>query len=38
VADVAFQPGTLADVIKDLSAFLMPHAATAGVLESAKSA
>jgi len=26
VADVAFQPGTLADVVKDLAAFLMPHA------------
>jgi Nucleotidyl transferase AbiEii toxin, Type IV TA system len=29
VADVAFQPGTLADVVKDLVAFLMPHAALA---------
>lgn len=29
VADVAFQPGTLVDVIKDLAAFLMPHAAAA---------
>jgi hypothetical protein len=25
-ADVAFQPGTLADVVRDLAAFLMPHA------------
>jgi predicted nucleotidyltransferase component of viral defense system len=29
VADVAFQPGSLADVVRDLSAFLMPHAAAA---------
>jgi predicted nucleotidyltransferase component of viral defense system len=29
VADVAFQPGALADVVKDLSAFLMPQAAKA---------
>jgi predicted nucleotidyltransferase component of viral defense system len=29
VADVAFQPGTLAEVIKDLITFLMPHAAAA---------
>ena len=29
VADVAFRPGTLADVIKALAAFLMPHAAAA---------
>jgi hypothetical protein len=28
--DVAVQPGTLAQVIDDLAAFLMPHAATAG--------
>ncbi|WP_338832617.1 nucleotidyl transferase AbiEii/AbiGii toxin family protein [Bradyrhizobium sp. 27S5] len=28
-ADVAFEPGTLADVVKDLGAFLMPHAAEA---------
>jgi len=33
VADVAFQPGTLADVIKDLAAFLMPHAAKARALK-----
>jgi predicted nucleotidyltransferase component of viral defense system len=31
-ADVAFQPGALADVIKDLAAFLMPHAAAARAL------
>jgi predicted nucleotidyltransferase component of viral defense system len=29
VADAAYQPGSLADVIKDLAAFLMPHAAAA---------
>jgi predicted nucleotidyltransferase component of viral defense system len=29
VADVAYQPGTLAEVIKDLAAFLMPQAAAA---------
>jgi predicted nucleotidyltransferase component of viral defense system len=29
VADVSFQPGTLADVTRDLAAFLMPHAAAA---------
>jgi predicted nucleotidyltransferase component of viral defense system len=29
VADVAFQPGSLADVVRDLAAFLMPHAAAA---------
>jgi predicted nucleotidyltransferase component of viral defense system len=28
-ADVAFQPGTLADVVRDLAVFLMPHAAMA---------
>jgi predicted nucleotidyltransferase component of viral defense system len=38
VPDVAFKPGTLADVIKDLSAFLMPHAAAARVPACAKSA
>jgi predicted nucleotidyltransferase component of viral defense system len=27
IEDVAFQPGTLADIVKDLGAFLMPHAA-----------
>jgi predicted nucleotidyltransferase component of viral defense system len=29
IADVAYQPGTLAHVIKDLAMFLMPHAAQA---------
>lgn len=29
VADVAFQPGALVDVVKDLGTFLMPHAAAA---------
>ncbi len=29
VADVAYQPGTLAEVAKDLAAFLMPHAEAA---------
>jgi len=29
VADVAYQPGTLADVIRDLAAFLLPHAKAA---------
>jgi predicted nucleotidyltransferase component of viral defense system len=29
VADVAYQPGTLADVVKSLSAFLMPQAKVA---------
>lgn len=33
VADVAFQPGTLADVVRDLAAFLMPHAAKARTLK-----
>jgi predicted nucleotidyltransferase component of viral defense system len=32
VTDVAFSPGTLADVIEDLAAFLMPHAAAARAL------
>ena len=32
VADVAFQPGTLADVVKDLAAFLMPHTAAARLI------
>ena len=32
IADVAFQPGPLADVIKDLAAFLMPRATAARVL------
>jgi predicted nucleotidyltransferase component of viral defense system len=29
IEDVAFQPGTLADIVKDLAAFLMPHASAA---------
>jgi predicted nucleotidyltransferase component of viral defense system len=29
IADVAFEPGTLADVAKDLTAFLLPHAEAA---------
>jgi predicted nucleotidyltransferase component of viral defense system len=29
VEDVAFKPGSLADVVKELAAFLMPHAAAA---------
>jgi predicted nucleotidyltransferase component of viral defense system len=33
VQDVAFQQGSLADVIQDLTAFLMPHAAAALDLE-----
>ena len=37
VADVAFQPGTLADVIKDLAEFLMPHAAVARALDTVRS-
>jgi predicted nucleotidyltransferase component of viral defense system len=32
VVDVAYQPGTLADVIKSLSGFLMPHAKVAQTL------
>jgi predicted nucleotidyltransferase component of viral defense system len=36
VADVAYQPGTLADVVNDLAAFLMPHAAAARALDRAK--
>jgi predicted nucleotidyltransferase component of viral defense system len=35
VADVAYQPGTLADVVKGLSAFLMPQAAVARTLAQA---
>lgn len=34
VPDVAFQPGSLQNVIADLSAFLMPHAAAARALAS----
>jgi predicted nucleotidyltransferase component of viral defense system len=37
VEDVNFKPGPLADVIKDLAAFLMPHAKTARELEKGKS-
>jgi hypothetical protein len=37
VEDVNFQPGALGDVIKDLAAFLMPHAKTARELEKGKS-
>jgi hypothetical protein len=29
VADVAFEPGTLAEVVEDLAVFLMPHARAA---------
>ncbi|MFL6799245.1 MAG: hypothetical protein ACJ8F3_17735 [Xanthobacteraceae bacterium] len=29
IADVAFQPGTLAETTKDFASFLMSHAATA---------
>jgi len=36
IEDVAFQPGTLADIIKDLAAFLMPHASAARSLNEAK--
>jgi predicted nucleotidyltransferase component of viral defense system len=32
VADVAYQPGTLADVVRDLAAFLMPRAEAAAKL------
>jgi predicted nucleotidyltransferase component of viral defense system len=32
VVDVAFQPGTLAEVTRDLAAFLMPHAAAARLI------
>jgi len=32
IAEVAHQPGTLADVVKELASFLMPHAAQAGQL------
>jgi predicted nucleotidyltransferase component of viral defense system len=37
IEDVAFQPGTLADIVKDLAAFLMPHALAARALNEAKS-
>jgi predicted nucleotidyltransferase component of viral defense system len=36
IEDVAFQPGTLADIVKDLAAFLMPHASAARALNEAK--
>jgi predicted nucleotidyltransferase component of viral defense system len=36
-ADLDYQPGALAGVIKDLAAFLMPHAAAARLLDEAKS-
>jgi predicted nucleotidyltransferase component of viral defense system len=35
VADVAYRPGTLADVVKSLSAFLMPQAQVARTLKEA---
>jgi predicted nucleotidyltransferase component of viral defense system len=35
VDDVNFKPGALADVIKDLAAFLMPHAAASRLLRAA---
>ncbi len=35
IEDVTFQPGALADVVKDLAAFLMPHATAARVLNEA---
>lgn len=38
VDDVAFQPGALADVIRDLSAFLMPQATAARTLAEARGA
>jgi predicted nucleotidyltransferase component of viral defense system len=37
IEDVAFQPGTLADIVKDLAVFLMPHASAARALNEAKS-
>jgi predicted nucleotidyltransferase component of viral defense system len=37
VADVAYQPGTLAEVIKTLAAFLMPQAAAAKTFQAAGS-
>jgi predicted nucleotidyltransferase component of viral defense system len=36
VDDAAFQPGSLAEVIRGLAAFLMPHAAAARVLDAAR--
>jgi hypothetical protein len=38
VDDVAFQPGSLTEEIRDLAAFLMPHAAAARGLDRAVSA
>jgi len=38
IADVAFQPGSLVDVIDGLAAFLMPHAAAARALDEGESA
>jgi predicted nucleotidyltransferase component of viral defense system len=38
VDDVAFQPGALAAVVRDLAAFLMPHAAAARALAEARGA
>lgn len=38
VEDVNFKPGTLAEVVKGLSAFLMPHASKARALDDAKPA
>jgi hypothetical protein len=37
IADVAFEPGTLAEVTSDLAAFLMPHAAAARGSDTASS-
>jgi len=34
-ADVSFQPGSIADVVRDLAAFLMPHAVAARLLAEA---
>jgi hypothetical protein len=36
--DVAFQPGSLADVLQDLAVFLTPHAAVARMLDGVSSA
>jgi predicted nucleotidyltransferase component of viral defense system len=38
VEEVAFQPGSLAEVVDDLAAFLMPHAAAARAVDAPKSA
>jgi predicted nucleotidyltransferase component of viral defense system len=37
VEDIAFQPGSLADVVRDLAAFLMPFATTARAIDGASS-